>query len=115
MPKDISEMFQDIICGQHFDLSQAHCADKTIILCSGRPKTRARLPGISGVAQIWFFDLRKRNSRIINSCRYLPGRAWRQGARWVPLSGLGLMFSSVQAMNTAGLCRSGRTVMPRPP
>ncbi len=24
------------------------------------------------------------------------------------------MFSSIQAMNTAGLCHSGQTVMPRP-
>jgi len=25
------------------------------------------------------------------------------------------MFSSIQAINTAGLCRSGQTVVPRPP
>ncbi len=29
-------------------------------------------------------------------------------------SGLGLMFFSIQAMNTAGLCHSGQAVMPRP-
>src|SRR5271165_2109309 len=30
-------------------------------------------------------------------------------------AGVGLMFSSIQAMNTTGLCCSGQTVMPRPP
>jgi hypothetical protein len=47
-----------------------------------------------------------------NSYCYLPGRACRQG---YPLGyrccGLGLMFASIQAMNTMGLCHSGQTVM----
>jgi hypothetical protein len=50
----------------HFDLSQARCADKSLILCSGRPKARPRLPGAPGAAQIESFDLRKRGSKFIN-------------------------------------------------
>src|ERR1700678_2496394 len=44
-----------------------------------------------------------------------PVEACRQGVRWGPLVGLGPMFSSIQAINMAGLCRSGQTVVPRPP
>ena len=59
-------------------------------------------------------DLRKRNFNI-NSFRYLPGRAVQAGH---PLGvqplwpRLGLMFSSIQAMSTAGLCHSGQAVRP---
>ena len=60
--------------------------------------------------------LRKLNPEIFNSYCYLPGRACRQG---YPLGyrccGLGLMFASIQAMNTAGLCHSGQTVATRLP
>jgi hypothetical protein len=37
-----------------------------------------------------------------------PVEACKQGVRWGLLIGLGLMFSSIQTINTAGLCRSGQ-------
>src|SRR5271166_5263679 len=77
--------FRDITRGHYFNLSQAHCADKSLILCSGRSKARPRWPGASDVARVKVPDLREHTSKIINFVVYLLGRACRQGIRWVPL------------------------------
>jgi hypothetical protein len=83
---------------------------------TAKDKTRG-LPGPPGATQIELSDLRKRNSEIISDFSSLSTRAGVQARHPLgyPLLWPGLMFSSIQAMNTAELCHSGQTVMPRRP
>lgn len=108
--------FRDILAGAISIFPRLAGPTSPLFLCSGRTKTRPRLPGVSGTAQIEFSDLRKRNSKfLILVVIYSVERVGKASVGEYRCSGLGLMFSSIQAMNTAGLCHSGQAVMPRPP
>jgi len=92
----------------HFHFSQACCSEPT------HRTAKDKAGGVLGVSCC-------RSDRVLtcgNISRkllilvviYLVERVDKASSGY-RCSGLGLMFSSIQAMNTAGLCHSGQTVM----